>query len=95
MDLGEILDIGQNEILSDNSDNGRLSRGHADHQTLQEFHRSTGPLIQKGLAEFLEVMWGMIPVFDCTPQFIPQTLNGLQPEDYAGWSLLVMCSCYR
>ena len=54
-------------LIAPNSDNGRLSPGHAGHQTLQAFQIDIGPLIQQRLAEFMEV--------DRTPQFVPQMLD--------------------
>ena len=64
-------------VTAPNSDKGHYSPGHAGHQTLQAFLVGIGPLIKQGLAEFMEVMWGMIHVVDCAPQFVPQKLDGV------------------
>ena len=47
-------------VTGTNSDNGRRSPGRAGHETLQAFLVDIGPLIQQELAEFMEVMWGVI-----------------------------------
>ena len=49
---------------------------HAGYQTLQASHRFIGPLIQQGLTEFMEVIWWMIQVVECTPLFVPQMFDG-------------------
>ena len=43
------------------------------HQTLQAFHMDIGQLIQQGLVNFME----MIYFVDCTPQYVPQMLDGV------------------
>ena len=44
---------------------------------LPAFHRDIGPLIQQGLVEFMEAMWGMTHVDDCMAQFVPQMFDGI------------------
>ena len=56
--------------------------------TLQAFHRDICPLMQQGLAKFMEVIWVMIHVVDCATQLVPQMLDGVAVRGL--WRLVLL-----